>query len=243
MKKTGSQYLIGLFIAIHVLNINAQDTTELARSADTIFYYIINPHGNNAEITWTITGGIIIGHSSPYTEDGADTIRVIWNDSNKTNANYGSLKVSYIVNWAIGSSCESPEEQINVESWVRPKAIVNTSSLSICSGDTFKIRVNFEGKPGYKFKWKLFDRDNPAKIIEDHTETFITCNDSLTDILITGIDNNTGTEQVYDFEITDVNDGLTDGTPGDVSTAKASIYVQPKALPGILKDDNHLIRR
>jgi hypothetical protein len=243
LKRNRYQYLIGLILSFNLLNTLAQVPTEQARSTDTITYYIINPHGNNAEITWTITGGTIVGHPSPYTADGADTIQVIWNDSNKTSANYGLLKVSEIVKWPGGISCPSPEEQINVESWSRPKAKTDTSDLIICPGESFAIKIDFEGKPGYRYKWKLYDRDNPTMLIEDHTAEFITSINPSTDILIAGIENNTGTEKMYEFEITDVQDALNDSIPGDVSMAGVSIYVQPKTSAGMLKNSDYLIRR
>ena len=225
------------------MNTLGQIPVEQARSADTIIYYIINPYGNDAEITWTITGGIIVGHPSPFTSDGADTIQVIWNDSNKTSANYGLLKVSEIVKWPGGISCPSPEEQLNVESWSRPKAITDTSDLLLCPGEYFTIKIDFQGKPEYSYKWKLYERNNPTLIIEDHTAEYITSISSSTDIVIPGIENDTGTEKIYEFEITDVQDALNDSIPGDVSTAGVSIYVQPKSPAGVLKNNNYLIRR
>jgi hypothetical protein len=243
LRRSKYQYLIGLVLSFNIMNTLAQVPIEQARSSDTITYYIINPYGNNAEITWTIAGGTIVGHPSPYTADGADTIQVIWNDSNKTSANYGLLKVSEIVKWPGGISCPSPEEQINVESWSRPKAITDTSGLIICPGESFTIKIDFEGKPEYRYKWKLYDRDNPATIIEDHTAEFITSISPSTDILIAGIENNTDTEKMYEFEITDVQDALNDSIPGDVLMAGVSIYVQPKTSAGILKNNNYLIRR
>lgn len=225
------------------MNILAQVPVEQARSADTITYYIINPNGNIAEITWTITGGTIIGHPSPFTADGADTIQVIWNDSNKTSVNYGSLKVSEILKWPGDISCSSPEEQINVESWIRPKAKTDTSNLIVCPGESFAIKVDFEGKPGYRYKWKLYNRDDPACIIEDHTAEFITSINPSTDIIIGGMENNTGTEKIYEFEITEVQDALNDSIQGDVSMAGVSIYIQPKTSVGTLKNNSNLIRR
>lgn len=216
---------------------------EQARSADTIAYYIINPYGDIAEITWTITGGTIVGHPSTYTADGADTIQVVWNDFNKNSINHGSLIVSEIVKWPAGISCASPEEQLNVEAWVRPKAITDTSGLVVCPGEPFAIKVDFEGKPGYRYKWKLYDRNDTAIIIEDHTAEFITCVNSSTDILVDGIENNTGTQKIYEFEITGVQDALNDNIPGDLSMAGVSIHVQPEPPVGILKNNNSLIRR
>ena len=61
--------------------------------------------------------------------------------------------------------------------------------------------------------------------------------------MIPGIENNSGAEKIYEFEITDVQDDLTDGMPGDLSVAKVSIYVQPKISAGQLKNNNYLIRR
>jgi hypothetical protein len=243
LKRSGYQYFIGLVLGFSLLNTHAQVPTEQARCSDTITYYIINPYGNKAEITWTITGGTIIGHPSPYTADGADTIQVIWSDSNKTSANYGSLSVSEIVKWPGGISCPSPEEQIDVESWCLPGAKTDTSALVICPGESFTVKVDFEGKPEYRYKWKICDKDNPATIIEDHTAEFITSIGPSADILIAGIENNTGTEKVYEFEITDVQDAINDSIPGDVSMAGVSIYVQPKIPAGTLKTSSSLIRR
>jgi hypothetical protein len=230
-------------LGFNILNANAMIPPEEARSADTIIYYIKNPYGNSAEITWSITGGIIVGHSSPYTADGADTIKVIWNDTKKSSVNPGSLKVSEIVKWAGGTSCPSPEEQINVESWVKPKVITDTLALNICSEDSIIIKVYFEGKPEYKYKWRLYEKNNPSQIIEDYTTNFIISNDTITYIKIAGIKNTTGSVQIYEFEITEVHDGLTDKTHGDVSMGKTSIYIQSETSIGTIKNNNQLIRR
>ena len=238
LKETWYLYIIGLVFGFNILNAKAQVTFQQTRSADTIIYYLNTPYSNIAEFTWIITGGTIAGHSSPYTADGADTIQVIWNDSNKTTANYGSLKVSETIKWPGGPFCSSEEEQINVESWVRPKAITDTSDIIICSGESFVIRVDFEGKPEYKYKWKLYDKDNPTVIIEDHTNEFINSINPSTDIIITGIENSGSAEKLYEFEITDVQDGLADGMPGDVLSAKVTIYVQPKTSAGTLNSNS-----
>lgn len=243
MKGAWRLYFIGFVFGLNLLNAKAQVDSDPIRNTDTITYYLKNPYGNNAEFTWTITGGTILGHSSPYIEYGADTIHVIWNDSNKTSANYGSLKVSEIVHWPGGSSCASKEEQIDVESWVRPKAATDTSDIIVCSGESFAIKLDFEGKPGYKYKWKLYDKENPAIIIEDHTTEFINSINPSTDIVIAGIENSSSTEKLYEFEVTDVQDGLTDGMPGNVSMARVTINVQPKKSAGTLESNKHLIRR
>ncbi len=243
MKSIRYSYFLGLVLSINILNIHAQVPIEQARSADTISYYINNPYGNSAEITWSINGGIIVGHFSPYIADGADTIQVIWNNSLKNSANDGFLAVSEIVHWLGGSSCQSPEEQIYVEAWAPPKAITDSSSLKICPGESFTIQVVFEGKPGYRYKWKLYERENPALLLEDHTTDFITCNNPSADIIIAGVENNTGIEKILEFEITDVQDGLSDNMPGDISMGKVSIHVQPKKSAGTLKSNNYLIRR
>ncbi len=196
-----------------------------------------------AEFTWTITGGTIAGYSSPYTADGADTIKVIWNDSNKTSANYGSLTVSEIINWPSGASCQSAEEQIDVESWVQPKAITDTSAIIVCSGEPFVISIAFEGKPEYRYKWKLYDKENPIILIQDYTASFITSINPSADIVFDGIENSSNTENLYEFEVTDIQDGLNDSIPGNVSMARVTVYVQPKPIVGILNSTNPLIRR
>ena len=236
-------YIFLLVLVINGLSAKAQVPFAQARSADSITYYVINPHGNNAEFTWIISGGIIVGHSSPYTADGADSIKVIWDDTNKNTANYGSLSVYEVVNWPSGSSCSSDEEQINVEAWVQPKASIDTSGIIVCSGEEFIITIDFEGKPEYRYKWKLYDKDNPAIVIEDHTAGFIDCSNISTDIVIAGIENNGNTEKLYEFEITDVQDGLIDGMPGNVTSGRATIRVQPKATAGTLESNGQLIRR
>ena len=243
MNKKRNQLLIGLVLGFNMLNTTAQVTFQQERSADTIVYYVINPNGNNAAFTWTITGGTIAGHSSPYTADGKDTIQVIWNNSNKTSPNYGSLKVSEIVKWPGGATCPSDDEKINVESWVQPKAIIDTSEIIICSGETFVIKVDFEGKPEYKFKWKLYDKENPAIIIEDHTAEFIYSSNPSIDIVIAGIENISSAKKLYVFEITDVQDGFSDDMPGNLSLSGVTINVQPKTTAGTLKSNKHLIRR
>lgn len=243
MKRPWCLYILLIVFGFNLLSTKAQVTFEQIRNTDTITYYVNNPYGNNAEFTWTITGGTMVGHSSPYTADGADTIQVIWDDSNKTSANYGSLTVSEIVKWPGGSSCSSEEEQINVESWVQPKAITDTSDIIICSGESFAIKVDFEGKSEYKYKWKLYDKENPAIIIEDYTAEFINSINPSTDIVIAGIENSSGAEKLYEFEIIDVKDGFPDDMPGNVSLARATIYVQPKTSAGTLKSNSHLIRR
>ena len=236
-------YFSLIVLVFNLMSTKAQVPLVQARSADTIAYYVINPHGNNVEFTWIITGGTIIGHSSPYTSDGADTIKVIWDDTNKNTANYGSLRVYEVVNWPGGSSCSSDEEQIDVEAWVQPKATTDISDIIVCSGEAFVITVDFEGKPDYRYKWKLYDKDNPAIVIEDHTADFITCTDTSTDIGIAGIENNGSTEKLYEFEITDVQDGLPDGMPGNVTSGTVTIHVQPKATAGTLENNEQLIRR
>lgn len=238
-------YLVGLLLVLNFLNINAQIDYEQVRSADTTSYYVNNPFGDKAEFTWTISGGIIAGHSSPYTADGADTIRVIWNDSNKTSANYGFLTVSEIIHWQSPSSasCQSNDEQIYVQSWVQPKAATDTSAIIVCSGEEFLINLNFQGKPGYRYKWKLYDKDTPSVIIEDHTTDFINCDSTSTDIIVPGIVNTGNTEKSYEFEVTDVQDTLNDGMPGNVSMGRVTVRVQPVPKAGIIKSSNQLIRR
>ena len=144
MKKT-FLYISLLAFVFNLMSAYALVTPEETRSADTIAYYVINPHGNHAEFTWTISGGTIIGHSSPYTATGADTIKVLWDDTNKNSANFGSLRVSEVVNWPGGPSCSSDEMQIDVEAWVRPKTITDTSDIIVCSCEEFVITVDFEG--------------------------------------------------------------------------------------------------
>jgi hypothetical protein len=243
LKKPLCQYIIIIIVGFNQLIAKAQVVFEQVRNTEPVTYYVNNPFGNNAAFTWTITGGTIAGHSSPYTAVGADTIEVIWNDSNRTSANYGSLMVSEIVKWPGGSTCSSEEENINVESWVQPKAATDFADLIVCTGEAFVVRVNFEGKPGYKYKWKLYDKENPETIIEDHTAEFVSCIDTSTDIVIAGIENNNTTEKMYEFEITDVQDAFTDGMPGNVSMGSVTVYVQPKTPAGILKSNSHLIRR
>lgn len=243
MKTTWRIYIIVLVFGINLLNARAQINYEQTRSSDTITYYLINSYGNNAVFTWTVTGGEIAGHLSPYTAAGADTIQVIWSDSNKTTANYGSLSVSEVVNWPSGASCPGDEEQINIESWVQPKASTDTAGIIVCTGEPFVITVNFEGKPEYKYKWKLYDKENPEIIVEDYTSDFINCANPSTDIVFDGMENADSTEKIYVFEVTDVQDGLDDGMPGNVSMGRVKIYVQPKKPAGALKSNNHLIRR
>lgn len=196
-----------------------------------------------AEITWSVFGGTIAGHSTPYTAEGADTIQVIWNNSNKTSANYGSLHVSEIIHWPGGPSCPSEEEQINVESWVQPTATTDTSGIIVCRGETFMITINFEGKPGYQYKWKLYDSENPELLIENHTTEFINSSEPSADILIAGLENNGSTQKLYEFEVTEVLDALNDSVPGNVSMAGVTIYVQPEPIAGTLKSSDQLIRR
>lgn len=236
-------YLIGLVLVFNMLHINAQINYETIRNTDTISYYVNNSHGNKAEFTWTIIGGIIVGHSSPYTADGADTIRVIWDDSNRTSANYGSLKVSKIVKWSGGVSCQSEETEIHVESWVQPKAATDTTGISVCPGESFVIQLVFEGKPPYQYKWKLYEKEDPGVVVEDYTAGFISSIDPSTGIVIAPIENNSSTEKIYEFEVTEVQDELDDGMPCDVSMAGVTIYVQPKLAAGTLESSNHLIRR
>lgn len=196
-----------------------------------------------AEFTWTIAGGIIAGHPSPYTAAGADTIQVIWNSLNKTSANYGSLKVFEIINWPVGISCQGEENQINVESWAQPKAITDTSGIRVCKGESFVITINFEGKPGYQYKWKLYDKENPSIILEDYTTDFITSINPSVDIVFTGIENSSSTQKLYEFAVTEVKDGLDDNMPGNVSMARVTIYVEPEPKVGTLRSINPLIRR
>ena len=243
MKDLWRIYLIGIVFGTSLLNTYAQVSFEQSRSADTIIYFVQNPYGNNAEFTWTITGGNIVGHSSPYTANGADTIQVIWNDSNKTTANIGSITVSEVVNWPGGSSCPSDEEKINVESWVQPKAIAEGNNLKVCSGESFILKISFEGKPGYEYKWRLYSKTDSTIVIEDYTSDFISCSDTTADIVVAGIENNSPTEEIYEFEVTDVKDGLADGMPANISMAKVNIHVQPESSPGTLKNSNTLIRR
>ena len=243
MKITRFLYLIGLAFALSLSEVNAQIAYEQSRSADTISYYVNNPYGDKAEFTWNVTGGVIAGHTAPYTAIGADTIQVIWNDSNKTGPNYGSLTVSEVIHWDGGSSCLSNSEQINVESWVRPKASTDTTDIIICAGESFLIRLNFEGKPGYQYKWKLYEKDDPAVIIEDHTADSVISKDPSADITIAGIDNTGNTENLYEFEVTGFQDGLNDSIPGDITVGKVTIRVQPKPRAGKIKSNNHLIRR
>ncbi len=243
MRRPWWPYISLVVFGFNLLSAKAQITFEQIRNTDTITYYVINPYGNKAEFTWTITGGIIVGHSSPYTANGADTIKVLWDDSNRTSANYGILRVSEIVNWSGGSSCSSEEEQINVESWVQPKAIAFTSDSVICSGESFVINVDFEGKPEYKFKWKLYEKDNPTIIVEDHTNEFTISITPSTEIVLAGIENSSNTEKLYVLEITDVQDGFPDGMPGNLSSARVTLYVQPKASAGTLNSNGNLIRR
>lgn len=241
--KTRYAYIIGLVFSLGVLHNYAQDSIVLTRCSVPITYYVHNPYGNNATFTWTITGGTIPGHTSPYTSDGADSISVIWNAAATTEANPGSLKVWETVHWPDGASCSSAEEQIQVEAWVRPKAITDTTDRYVCLDEAFTIPVFFEGKPGYRYTWKLYDKDNPYIIIEDHTAGYISCDSTYTDILIAGIRNTTGTEKQYIFEITGVQDSLDDGMTGEISTARITIHVWPKTSTGILYNNNHLIRR
>ncbi len=243
MKRFKNLFIIVFVFGFNLLNVLAQVPLQQTRSADTIAYFLNNPNGPIEEFTWTITGGVIVGHSSPYMAEAADTIQVVWSDLNKTSANFGSLKVSKVVIWPGGGSCTSPEEKIDVESWVRPKAKTDTSELKICSGESFSVKVFFEGKPDYKYKWKLCDKDNPGIIVEDHTAEFLISTNSSTNILVAGIENYSNSEKIYEFEITDVQDGLTDNMPGDVSMARVTIYLQPKTSAGLLNNNNHLIRR
>jgi hypothetical protein len=236
-------YFALVLIGFSVLKAKAQVVFEQIRNTDPVTYYVNNPYGDQALFTWTITGGTLVGHSSPYTANGADTVEVKWNDTNRNSANYGSLTVSEIVKWHDGSTCPSEEEKINVESWVQPKAQTDTSGILMCPGEPFVIRVYFEGKPGYRYKWKLYDLENPAIPVEDHTDVFISSINSFADIDIPALENSVSTEKLYEFEITDVQDGFADGMPGDVSSARVTIFVQPKTAAGILKSNNHLIRR
>lgn len=235
--------MVLIIFGLPLLSAHAQISPEQIRNTDTITYFVNNPYGNQAEFTWIITGGIIIGHSSPYTADGADTIRVLWDDANRTSANPGSLLVSEIVKWPDGSSCPSDVEQIDIESWVQPAALTDTSGIIVCSGESFLIGLDFEGKPGYQYKWKLYDKDNPSVILEDHTAAFISCMYTSTDIIIPGLVNTGSAEKLYVFEVTDVQDDLPDGMPGNVSSGRVMVHVQPKTSTGTLKSNNHLIRR
>ncbi len=243
MKKPWYCYIVIIVFGFKLLNVNAQIDYEQIRNTDTISYYVNNPYGDKAEFTWIITGGTIVGHSSPYTADGADTIQVIWNDSNKTSANYGSLKVSEIIDWSDEASCQSEDEIINIESWVQPKATTDTSGIIVCPGESFVISIDFEGKPGYHYKWKLFEKDKPEILVEDYTADFINCVNPSTDIIIAGIENSSSTQLLYEFVVTDVQDELIDSMPGNVLEARAIIYVQPKPPVGVLKTTTHLIRR
>lgn len=243
MKTIRLLYLVRLVFVFNLININAQIDYEKIRNTDTISYFVNNPYGNMAEFTWTIYGGTIVGHSTIYTAEGADTIKVIWNDLNKTTSNFGSLKVSESLNWPGGFSCQSEEEQINVESWVQPKATTNISSIIVCQGESFVVTINFEGEPGYQYKWKLYEKEYPDILIEDHTTDFINSINTSVDIIIAGIENNSNTQKLYEFVVTDVQDEYNDGMTGNVLMSKATIYVQPKPLMGTLKTTNHLIRR
>ena len=243
MKTVRCLYVSGIVLVFNLLYVNAQIDYDTIRNTDTIVYYVNNPHGITAEFTWTIDGGTITGHSSPYTADGADTISVMWDDANRTSANYGSLKVSKIVKWPGGVSCQSDETEIHVESWVQPKASTDTTGINICPGESFTIQLVFEGKPPYQYKWKLYEKEDPGVIIEDHTAGFISSPGPSTGIIIAAIENNSGTEKIYEFEVTEVQDGLDDGMPCDVSMAGVTVYVQPKPAAGTLENSNHLIRR
>ena len=236
-------YIIGLITVFNFLNANAQIALEQIRNTDTVTYYLLNPEGNNAEFTWTITGGSIAGHTSPYTAVGADTIQVIWDDSNKTTANYGSLKVSKVINWAGGASCTSPEEQIDIESWVQPKAITDTTGIIVCPNEPFSIKLDFEGNPAYKYKWKLYDKDNPTVILVDTTAAFLSTTNTSTDIELEGIENLGSAEKIYVFEVSDVQDAIEDGMPGDISMGRVNIHVQSRSSAGTLNSTNSLIRR
>jgi len=236
-------YLVRLVFVFNLINVNAQIDYEKIRNTDTISYYVNNPYGNLAELTWTIDGGTIVGHSTLYTAEGADTIKVIWDDSNKNTANFGSLKVSESLSWPGGSSCQSEEEQIHVESWVQPKATTNISSIRVCQGESFVVKINFEGEPGYQYKWKLYEKEYPEILVENHTTDFINSINTSADIVIAGLKNSSSSQKLYKFEITDVQDGLNDGMTGNVLMSWATIYVQSKPLKGTLKTTNHLIRR
>jgi hypothetical protein len=243
MKSFRLSYLIGLFFVFDLILVNAQIDYEQIRNTDTISYYVNNPYGTMAEFTWIISGGTIVGHSTPYTAAGADNILVIWNDSNRTTPNFSYLRISETINWPDGASCQSDEEQIDVESWVQAKASTDTSGIRVCRGESLVIKVEFEGKPGYQYKWKLYEKENPEILVEDHTSDFENSINPSIDILIAGIENNSNTQKIYEFLVTEVRDGLNDDMPGDVSMASATIYVQPVPLIGEIKSSNNLIRR
>ena len=79
MEKPLRLYIAIVIIGFNFLHAGAQSANEIVRNTEPVTYYVNNPFGNNAELTWTITGGTIMGHASPYTADGADTIKVLWN--------------------------------------------------------------------------------------------------------------------------------------------------------------------
>lgn len=133
--------------------------------------------------------------------------------------------------------------EILVESWVQPKAIVDTSDIIICPDESFVIKVDFEGKPPYRYKWKLYEKNNPEVWVEDHTTEYSSSISPSIDIPITALQNNSDTEKEYVFEITEVKDSLKDDMPCNVSMARQPIYVQPKQTVGTLKSSNHLISR
>jgi hypothetical protein len=243
VKTSNLQYFIGLVFLFFIRNAIAQISPEQIRNSDTISYYVIAPFSSKAEFTWTITGGSIIGHSSPYTAIGADTIKVIWNNSNKNDANYGTLNVFERISWSGTDYCQSEETDIKVESWVRPAAIAEMSNINVCQGEPFTVSVRFQGKPGYNFKWKLYDKENPNILIEDHSTEFINCSYLSADINLNGINNSSDSLKYYVFEITDVQDGLNDNLSADLSMGKIIIGVQPIPNIGIPQSNKKLIRR
>lgn len=241
--KTRYAYFIWLVFSIGIYQVYAQEPVVQDRSADTTIYYVENSLGSNAVFTWNITGGIIPGHGSSYTAEGADSIEVIWNDSCKSCANKGTLTVYKIVSWPDGNFCISPEEQISVEAWSRPKATADTNTRFVCSQKAFDIELSFEGKPGYQYQWKLYDKNNPSLVLEDHTDEYTSSGNPFTSISIAGITNTSEVEKQYVFELTALKDALDDGMPEDLTEAKKIIVVRPQASAGQLKYTNYLKRR
>ena len=242
----------GIALAIVLVTINAGAQTDygsgytdpqVIRNTDPISYTVSNPDGNNATFTWTVTGGTIVDQSSPYSATGANSIQVIWDNANKTSVNIGNLTVSKVIDHGDGVSCPGPDQIMEIQSWVSPKATVATSNFHVCSGEASTVDLTFEGKADYSYKWKVYQKDTPANIVEDKTGSFLTSNTSSVTVDIASVVNISGSDIIYVFAVTQVQDAFADIDDGDITTATVEMTVHSTSDIGPIQSGSSLISR
>jgi hypothetical protein len=224
------------------------DPQVVRYTASGVTYSVANTEGTKASYTFTITNGTIqsvtpaSGTKTALTATFTDvpngtpvSITVVWNNTNKTSSNDGTITVSKTVDFG-GGSCGSAGTQVsNIKSWTMPLAKVTTPTFDVCSGVApAPIAVSFEGNAGtsgYEYKWKV-SKVSDGTGGEDHTASFTSSAAASTTVPVAAITNNSGAPIAYKFEITQMQDGFTDIVNGDITTASVTFNVNPVPTVG-----------